>query len=61
MIATLSRDDYRQFNENIGILQEAGTEIPFIVTHNENEDTFYIELKTDLTPEQLDEIMANAS
>ena len=24
MIATLSRDDYRQFNENIGILQEAG-------------------------------------
>ena len=54
MIATLSRDDYRQFNENIGILQEAGTEIPFIVTHNENEDTFTVELKTDLTPDQLD-------
>ena len=61
MIATLSRDDYRQFKENIGILQEAGTEIPFIVTHNENEDTFTVELKTDLTPDQLDEIMANAS
>ena len=45
MIATLSRDDYRQFNENIGILQEAGTEIPFVVTHNED-DTFTVELKT---------------
>ena len=61
MIATLSRDDYRQFNENIGILQEEGSEIPFIVTHNKDEDTFNVELKTDLTPDQLDEIMANAS
>ena len=61
MIATLSRDDYRQFNENIGILQEAGTEIPFIVTHNEDEDTFTVELKTDLTPHQIYEIMAKAS
>lgn len=60
MIATLNRDDYRQFNENIGILQQAGTEIPFVVTHNEN-DTFTVELKTDLTPDQLDEIMENAS
>ena len=60
MIATLSRDDYRQFNENIGILQQAGTEIPFVVTHNEN-DTFTVELKTDLTPDQLDDIMENAS
>ena len=60
MIATLSRDDYRQFNENIGILQQAGTEIPFVVTHNEN-DTVTVELKTDLTPDQLDEIMENAS
>ena len=60
MIATLSRDDYRQFNENIGILQEAGTEIPFVVTHNEDA-TFTVELKTDLTAEQLDEIMSNAS
>ena len=43
------------------IRDRAGTEIPFIVTHNEDEDTFTVELKTDLTPDQLDEIMDNAS
>ena len=40
---TLSRDDYREFNEKVMQLQEANYEFVHVVTHNKEDDTFTIE------------------
>ena len=45
---TLSRDDYREFTYKVAQLQEANYEFVHVVTHNEEDDTFTIEVHLSL-------------
>ena len=54
---TMSRDMYREFNENASKLQGLGYELTHQVTHNKNEDTFTVELLGDHNLEQLDKML----
>ncbi len=53
----MSRDMYREFNENASKLQGLGYELTHQVTHNKNEDTFTVELLGDHNLEQLDKML----
>ena len=54
---TMSRDMYREFNENASKLQGLGYELTHQVTYNKNEDTFTVELLGDHNLEQLDKML----
>ena len=43
---TLSRDDYRDFTQKVAQLEEANYEFVHVVTHNKEEDTFTIEVRS---------------
>ncbi len=53
----MSRDMYREFNENASKLQGLGYELTHQVTYNKNEDTFTVELLGDHNLEQLDKML----
>ena len=53
---TLSRDDYREFTHKIAQLQEANYEFVHVVTRNEEDDTFTIEVHGEHDYDELDRI-----
>ena len=53
---TLSRDDYREFNEKVMQLQEANYEFVHVVTHNKEDHTFTIEVHGKHDYDELDRI-----
>lgn len=59
MKATLSRDDYRLFNVKVGILEKKGYDLPFVVEHNREQDTFKVTIHGDHNVDELDELCSN--
>ena len=53
---TLSRDDYREFTHEVAQLQEANYEFVHVVTRNEEDDTFTIEVHGEHDYDELDRI-----
>ena len=53
---TLSRDDYREFTHKVAQLQEANYEFVHVVTRNEEDDTFTIEVHGEHDYDELDRI-----
>mgnify|MGYP005716092719 CR=1 FL=1 len=50
----LSRDEYREFTDNVAKLQAQDYELTHLVTHNSEEDTFAVELLGEHNLEELD-------
>jgi len=44
MEATLSRDDYRTFNEKVQVLESKGYDLPHMVEHVRKSDTFKVKI-----------------
>ena len=42
MQATLSRDEYREFTNKVTILESKGYDLPHMVEHSKNNDTFVV-------------------
>ncbi len=61
MKATLSRDDYRLFNVKVGILEKKGYDLPFVVEHNREQDTFKVTIHGDHSVEELDELCSSTN
>ena len=59
MKATLSRDDYRLFNVKVGILEKKGYDLPFVVEHNREQDTFKVTIHGDHSVEELDRLCSS--
>ena len=53
---TLSRDDYREFTHKVAQLLEANYEFVHVVTLNEEDDTFTIEVHGEHDYDELDRI-----
>ena len=45
MEATLSRDDYRTFTQKVQVLESKGYDLPHMVEHNKNGDTFTVTIQ----------------
>ena len=45
MKAVLNRDDYRTFIQKVQVLESKGYDLPHIVEHSKNEDTFTVTIQ----------------
>ena len=45
MKATLSRDDYRTFTQKVQVLESKGYDLPHMVEHDKNGDTFTVTIQ----------------
>jgi len=57
----LSRDDYRLFNVKVGILEKKGYDLPHMVEHNREEDTFKVTLHGEHDVEELDRLCSSTN
>jgi len=56
MQATLNRDDYRTFNDKVQVLESKGYDLPHIVEHKRDSDTFVVTIHGDHDLEVLDSL-----
>jgi len=56
MEATLSRDDYRTFNEKVQVLESKGYDLPHMVEHVRKSDTFKVKIYGNHDINVLDEL-----
>ena len=61
MKAILSRDDYRLFNVKVGILEKKGYDLPHMVEHNREQDTFKVTLHGEHDVEELDRLCSSTN
>ena len=54
--AILTRDEYREFNDRVAILQDKGYELPFEVKFNKDDDTFDVTIHGKHDIDELDRI-----
>ncbi len=54
--AILTRDEYREFNDRVAILQDKGYELPFEVNFNKDDDTFDVTIHGKHDIDELDRI-----
>tara|TARA_B100001057_G_C22602799_1_gene853465 strand:+ start:123 stop:302 length:180 start_codon:yes stop_codon:yes gene_type:complete len=45
MKATLNRDDYRTFTQKVQVLESKGYDLPHMVEHKRNSDTFIVTIQ----------------
>lgn len=56
MQATLNRDDYRTFNDKVQVLESKGYDLPHMVEHKRDSDTFVVTIHGDHDLEVLDSL-----
>ena len=54
--AVLTEDEYREFNVRATILQSKGYDLPHMVEHSKNSDTFTVTIQGNHDPDVLDEM-----
>ena len=61
MQATLNRDEYREFTSKVAILESKGYDLPHMVEHSKNGDTFTVTIQGNHDVDVLDNLTENAN